>query len=96
MYARHRNQLDHYPELKPVLEVLGNKIPVRVHLLPIDTRIRNHDRRNTFDDCGVVRRHVNFKQITVVDDCIVLIDAVNRPTITYIVFCSGHNMFTAK
>lgn len=80
-----------YPEIKSILEKIGDEVMVSMHLHPIPARVRNHDCCHTFDDGVIVTKHVNAQQAMPINHSVVLIDAPSSPTISHKVLSTGCN-----
>lgn len=65
---------------------------IRMHLLPVPTRVGDHDSGDALDDGMVVRRHVDAEQSVMADDGVVFIDPVVCATVTNVVLCTGSNV----
>ena len=83
-------------KLECVFEEAGDKLTVCVHLFSVPAGVGNHNRRDTLDDCIRIRRHVDAEQAMQVDFCVVLIDALCRPAITYKVLRASSDLSPAN
>lgn len=88
---------DWFAHSKPqrVLEESGDEVAIGMHLHTVPTRVGDHDRSHAFDDCIVVRRHVNAQQIMLASYCVVLVDPFLGPAIAYVVLSTRHNFLPA-
>lgn len=93
-FSRFRDWFSH-SKTQGVLEESGDEITIGMHLHAVPTRVGDHDRSHAFDDCIVVRRHMNAQQIMLASYCIVLVDPFRGPAIAYVVLSTSHNFLPA-
>ena len=74
-----------YPKSELVLEEVGDKEVVGVHLDPVPARVRDHDGGDALDDGAVVGRHVDAKQLVEGGHRVVLVDALGRAAVADVV-----------
>ena len=74
-----------YPKSELVLEEVGDKEAVGVHLDPVPARVRDHDGGDALDDGAVVGRHVDAKQLVEGGHCVVLVDSPGGAAISDVV-----------
>ena len=74
-----------YPKSELVLEEVGNKEAVGVHLDPVPARVRDHDGGDALDDGAVVGRHVDAKQLVEGGHRVVLVDPPGGATVADVV-----------